>query len=75
MNEDWIGWLATAAFASSYLARRPATLRRVQAVAALLWLAYGVMIRSMPVIVANAIIAALALGSTLYRRPKPMAEG
>jgi hypothetical protein len=29
----------------------------------------------MPVVVANAIIAAVALGSTLYRRPKPMAEG
>lgn len=75
MTEDWIGWLATAAFASSYLARQPTTLRRVQAIAALLWITYGLMIHSMPVVAANAIIAVLALGSSFYRRPKPMAEG
>ncbi|HEU4587551.1 MAG TPA: hypothetical protein VFS11_02820 [Gemmatimonadales bacterium] len=75
MTVEWLGWLATAAFASSYLARRPATLRRVQAVAALLWIAYGLLIHAMPVVAANAIIAAVALGSSFYRRPKPIAEG
>jgi hypothetical protein len=69
MNPDWIGWLATAAFVSSYLFHRPATLRRVQAVAALLWLTYGVLIHSMPVIVANAFVAVAALWSSLHHRP------
>jgi hypothetical protein len=75
MSADWIGWLATAAFVSSYLFHRPATLRRIQAVAALLWLAYGVMIHSMPVIVANMFVAVAALWSSLHRKPGPVAQG
>jgi len=31
---EWVGWLATATFASSYFFRRPAPLRRIQALAA-----------------------------------------
>jgi hypothetical protein len=31
MRLDWIGWVATAAFASSYLCKQPKSLRRVQA--------------------------------------------
>ena len=42
---DWIGWLATAVFVSSYFCREAAILRRVQGVAALMWVAYGVLIR------------------------------
>jgi hypothetical protein len=75
LRPDWVGWLATALFAASYLSRRPATLRRVQAAAALLWLTYGVMIHSMPVIVANAIVAVVALWSSLYRRAGPVTQG
>jgi hypothetical protein len=58
---DWIGYVATAAFASSYFVKRPETLRRVQAFAALLWIGYGVLIHSIPVIVANAIVAGVAV--------------
>ena len=58
---SWIGWVATAVFASSYLCRRPATLRRVQAAAAVLWVIYGVLIQAPPVIVANLIVAGAAL--------------
>ena len=50
---DWIGWLATATFASSYFCKQPAALRRVQALAALLWIGYGALIRSLPVVVAK----------------------
>src|ERR1700739_4750788 len=39
---DWIGWLATAVFTTSYFSRTPVTLRRVQGVAALAWAAYGI---------------------------------
>ena len=53
---EWIGWIATAAFGASYLCRKPMTLRRVQAVAAMLWILYGVIIKAPPVIVANVIV-------------------
>ncbi len=61
---DWIGWLATFTFTSSYLCKQPQTLRRVQALAALFWLSYGVLIHAMPVIVANVLLAAAAAGSS-----------
>ena len=61
---DYIGWLATATFASSYFAKHPATLRRIQALAALLWMSYGVLIHAVPIIVANLIVAALAVFSS-----------
>jgi len=64
----WIGWAATAVFAGSYLCKDPAALRRVQAAAAVLWVVYGVVIGAMPVIVANVIVAGLALWSSLPRQ-------
>jgi hypothetical protein len=64
MSLDWIGWVATAVFAVSYFCKQPVRLRQVQAVAALLWLAYGWAIGALPVVVANIIVAAMALGST-----------
>ena len=71
---DWLGWLATAAFATSYLFKAPATLRRVQAFAALLWVAYGLVIHAMPVVVANLVVASAALYSSLARpRVRPEA--
>ena len=57
---DLLGWLATALFAASYFCKRPATLRGMQALAALLWIGYGLLIKSLPVIVANVIVAGLA---------------
>lgn len=60
---DWIGWAATATFASSYFFKQPAMLRRVQALAALLWIGYGILIHAAPVIVANLVVAALAVYS------------
>ena len=69
---DWIGWLASATFASSYLCKQPSTLRRVQAVAAVLWMSYGLLIHAVPIIVANLIVAALAAFSSF--RPSAGAE-
>lgn len=69
---DWIGWLATAMVVSSYFFRKQVTLRRIQAVAALTWLAYGVLIEAPPVIGANVIVFATALWSSFTRaRPEP----
>ena len=61
-----IGWIATAMFAVSYLCKRPSQLRGVQALAAVLWIVYGALIHAVPVIVANLIVAAMAV----FTRPK-----
>ena len=59
-----IGWVATAAFASSYFYKSPDILRRIQAMAAMLWVVYGVMIHAMPVVVANLVVAGVAIYSS-----------
>jgi hypothetical protein len=57
---DWIGWMATALFAGSYFCKRPVALRSTQAVAALAWVGYGIIINAHPVIVANLSVALMA---------------
>lgn len=64
---EWIGWVATAVFAASYFFRRPASLRRIQALAAVLWIGYGIIIKAPPVIVANLVVAGVALLSSFQR--------
>jgi len=64
---NWIGWIATALFVSSYFFRRPEVLRSVQAVAALVWIGYGILIGAPPVIVANVVVAAVA-GYSAWRQ-------
>ena len=71
---EWIGWVATAITVSSYLFRKPVTLRRIQAIAALLWLTYGVLIYSWPVTVANVFVTVAAIGSTYLRGLRPPAQ-
>jgi hypothetical protein len=68
MRLEWIGWIATAAFAASYFCRQPNMLRLVQALAALLWVIYGVIIHAMPVVFANVVVAGMAGWSALARR-------
>ena len=64
MTFEWLGWIATAAFAASYFFRRPEALRKVQAGAAVLWVIYGLVIHAMPVVVANVVVAAMAIYSS-----------
>ncbi|MGA2276421.1 MAG: hypothetical protein ABSG00_02365 [Terracidiphilus sp.] len=73
MRLEWIGWVATAAFASSYLFKRPDSLRRVQSAAATLWVIYGLIIHAFPVVVANVIVAAMAIFSSTLAKRKPAA--
>jgi hypothetical protein len=73
MKLEWIGWIATAAFASSYLCNGPKSLRRVQAGAATLWVIYGLIIHAFPVVVANVVVAAMATFSSPLMRRKPAA--
>ena len=61
---SWIGWVATACFGLSYFFKKPATLRLIQAGAALLWILYGLLIHAIPVVVANLIVSVAALYST-----------
>ena len=72
MTLDLLGWVATAVFTASYYCRDGSVLRRVQAVAAVLWIFYGVAIAAKPVIVANLIVAAAAFASG--RRSRTVAQ-
>jgi hypothetical protein len=63
-----LGWLATAVTAGSFLSRQAATLKRVQAAAACLWIIYGANIDAAPLIVANLIVAAMAFYSSLAEK-------
>jgi uncharacterized protein with PQ loop repeat len=67
MMADWIGWLATVVFVTSYLSKSSITLRRIQGLAACLWALYGVLIHAKPVIVANVMVAAAAVASSVRR--------
>jgi hypothetical protein len=66
---DGLGWLATALFAISYFCKTPRSMRRVQALAAILWVGYGMWMNALPVIVANTIVATLALYSD-WKQPR-----
>jgi hypothetical protein len=65
---DAIGWVATAIFSASYFFRRPELLRRFQAAAACLWIAYGLTIGALPVVAANIMVAGAALYSSFLKR-------
>ena len=68
-----IGWLATALVTASYFFRNHKTLRLMQALGAVVWLTYGILINSKPVMAANIIVAVVALYSTILpsRVPPP----
>ena len=65
---EWVGWVATSVFAISYFFRDPKSLRWFQALAALLWIVYGISIHARPVIVSNVIVATAAVYSS-FRKP------
>lgn len=63
-----MGWAATAIFTASYLCREPKSIKRIQALGAVVWLLYGVLIHSLPVIISNVVVAGIAFYSSLDRR-------
>ena len=65
---ECLGWVAAASFASSYLCKNQNALRRAQAAGALLWVGYGVLSGSLPVIVTNIVVAFMAVAYPLLRR-------
>ncbi|MDX6445624.1 MAG: hypothetical protein QOH71_2698 [Blastocatellia bacterium] len=71
---SWLGWVATALFAVSYFCKTSSSMRRVQALAALLWVGYGIWMNAPPIIVANVIVASLAVYSD-WRQPRFSSAG
>ena len=65
---EWIGWMATGVFTSSYLFKRADSLRLVQMIAALMWIGYGVLVNARPVIVANLLGLGAAAAATWSAR-------
>lgn len=65
-----LGWAATALFVGSYFFARPAALRTVQMLGALLWIVYGALIGAPPVIVANALVVAAAAWTIARQRAR-----
>ena len=64
---DLLGWVATIIFVASYFAKNSVRLRMIQAFAALLWISYGVVIGSLPVVISNLLVASLAVYSSFTR--------
>lgn len=62
------GWVATGVQTVSYFVPKASTLKKIQAVAACLWIAYGVKMGASPIIVANLIVGAAALLTALRSR-------
>jgi hypothetical protein len=55
-----LGWAATAVFVGSYFFKRAELLVRVQMVGAVMWVAYGLLMRAPPVVVANVLVLGAA---------------
>jgi inner membrane protein len=67
LTPDWIGWLATFIFLASYNSKDQGKLRRLQALAAVLWVVYGAILHAVPIVVANLLVAGVALYSSFNR--------
>ena len=63
-----IGWLATAVVVASFFFDNAVTLRCVQILGSVLWMLYGMVIGSLPVIVANVLVFAAASWSVSRMR-------
>jgi nitric oxide reductase large subunit len=70
---DTVGWVATAVFVASYFPSQPAAMRSLQILGAALWIAFGVLIASRPVIASNALVLAAAAWTLVRKRGVPEA--
>lgn len=53
-----IGWFATSLFTLSYIVKTERGLLLLQATSAIVWIIYGCLIHTLPMVVANVIVAA-----------------
>ncbi|HZT03082.1 MAG TPA: hypothetical protein VFA39_12520 [Steroidobacteraceae bacterium] len=65
---DSVGWIATAVFVASYFFPKPTMLRGLQMLGAALWMTFGVLIASKPVVVANILVFAAAAWTLMRAR-------
>ena len=75
---DGLGWAATAVFVGSYFCTRADALRRIQMIGAIMWMAYGLVVRAAPVFVANLLVFCAAAWTTTRssrRGPSRAIEG
>lgn len=66
---DAVGWIATAVFVASYFFSKPAMLRGLQMLGAALWMIFGVLIASKPVIASNVLVFSAAAWTLMRDRP------
>lgn len=62
---ETVGWIAAGVFTLSFLFADVTRLRAVQICGALLWIGYGLLIESPPVVVANLLVFGVASWTTL----------
>jgi polyferredoxin len=69
---EWVGWVATALFAMSYIVKRPLHLLLLQATAGTLWIVYAIAIGALPVLIANGVVTfgALYKAQAIWREHK-----
>jgi hypothetical protein len=63
---DYLGWAATTVFVGSYFCTKADALKRMQMIGALMWVAYGILIKASPVVAANLLVFGAA-GWTVMR--------
>ena len=63
---DYLGWAATTVFVGSYFCTKADALKRMQMIGALMWVAYGILIKASPVVAANLLVFGAA-GWTVVR--------
>jgi hypothetical protein len=68
---EYLGWLATAVFVGSYMCKGSDALKRVQMIGALMWVAYGLLIRATPVVAANLLVFTAA-GWALFKSARTL---
>jgi hypothetical protein len=71
---DTMGWIATAVFVESYFFAKPAMLRGLQMLGAVLWITFGVLIASKPVIASNVLVFSAAAWTLLRNRAASRTE-
>ena len=63
---DYLGWAATTVFVGSYFCTKADALKRMQMIGALMWVAYGILIKASPIVAANLLVFGAA-GWTVMR--------
>lgn len=75
MTVEYLGWLATAVFVSSYLFSSARALRATQMAGAVIWMMYGLLMQAPPVFVANLLVLSIAAWTLARGQGDPRQNG